>query len=365
MGDSTHTGSGFGARLKELRGRAGLSQAQLARAAKMNTSGVSKLEQGVTEPSFATALGLAAALHVSVADFAPSAPLGGARRVTPPVKVVLPGEGRLDAATAILRTIQDASRDITHWGVLADWLGDRGLQAEHYCRRRVALLEHTANRPDHHIGHRGRTPERKREERRERIRAWEAEGADIERRFGPETRGGYADRPVDVLWVLWGDPFTPPDVRADLYLHHCRATANPRALVGWLLGALPERGGPLYASARELVRRYAAGEGIPDGCPEYLRGNALRDEGHYSAPAGGHDVRVTPAPYSEAVYERSAVGAVSDLVDAIFSADPIRDLFGDHERAGEQSRRSGIGDRGKLIEGDALAIRSNPFAPPQ
>jgi transcriptional regulator with XRE-family HTH domain len=70
MGDRTREGSSFGDRLKELRERAGLSQAQLADRAGMNVFGVAKLEQGQREPSWATVLALATALGVDCTAFA-------------------------------------------------------------------------------------------------------------------------------------------------------------------------------------------------------------------------------------------------------------------------------------------------------
>ncbi len=56
--------TGFGARLRELREAAGLSQTQLAEAAGMHLHGVTKLEQGYREPSWATVTSLADALKV-------------------------------------------------------------------------------------------------------------------------------------------------------------------------------------------------------------------------------------------------------------------------------------------------------------
>jgi transcriptional regulator with XRE-family HTH domain len=71
MGGHTRgDGTGFGAKLKELRERAGLSQAQLAEKAAMNVFGVAKLEQGQRDPSWASVLALAAALGVDCSAFA-------------------------------------------------------------------------------------------------------------------------------------------------------------------------------------------------------------------------------------------------------------------------------------------------------
>lgn len=62
--------TGFGPCLRELRETAGLSQAQLAERAGMHLHGVTKLEQGYREPSWATVLALAKALGVSTEAFA-------------------------------------------------------------------------------------------------------------------------------------------------------------------------------------------------------------------------------------------------------------------------------------------------------
>ena len=75
----------FTARLKELRRTAGLSQEQLARAAGLTLGGVTKLEQGVTAPTWATVRALAKALGVSCAAFeeAPARGAGPAARGRP------------------------------------------------------------------------------------------------------------------------------------------------------------------------------------------------------------------------------------------------------------------------------------------
>lgn len=89
MGEKTSTAGGFGARLRDLRSAAGLSQAQLAEKAGMNVFGVAKLEQGQREPSWATVLALAGALNVECTAFsrpAEKAPAAGA----PPVPAVEP-----------------------------------------------------------------------------------------------------------------------------------------------------------------------------------------------------------------------------------------------------------------------------------
>jgi transcriptional regulator with XRE-family HTH domain len=61
--------TGFGGRLKQFREAAGLSQAQLAERAGLHLHGLTKLEQGYREPSWASVLALAHALGVSVAAF--------------------------------------------------------------------------------------------------------------------------------------------------------------------------------------------------------------------------------------------------------------------------------------------------------
>jgi transcriptional regulator with XRE-family HTH domain len=71
MGDRVNdVATGFGSRLKELREKAGLSQAHLAEKAGMNVFGVAKLEQGQREPSWATVQSLCKALGVECAAFA-------------------------------------------------------------------------------------------------------------------------------------------------------------------------------------------------------------------------------------------------------------------------------------------------------
>jgi transcriptional regulator with XRE-family HTH domain len=59
----------FNRRLRELRGRAGLTQEQVARATGLSTSAVSKLEQHDIDPSWSTVQALAKALGVEVTAF--------------------------------------------------------------------------------------------------------------------------------------------------------------------------------------------------------------------------------------------------------------------------------------------------------
>jgi transcriptional regulator with XRE-family HTH domain len=59
----------FGARLKQLREAAGLTQGGLAERAGLHKLGVAKLEQGLREPTWATVQALARALGVSCSAF--------------------------------------------------------------------------------------------------------------------------------------------------------------------------------------------------------------------------------------------------------------------------------------------------------
>jgi transcriptional regulator with XRE-family HTH domain len=59
----------FGAKLKELRAAAGLSQQQLAMAAGLSVSFIAKLEQGGSDPSWTTVQALAKPLGVSCEAF--------------------------------------------------------------------------------------------------------------------------------------------------------------------------------------------------------------------------------------------------------------------------------------------------------
>lgn len=61
--------TGFAARLRELRLAASLTQADLAERAGLHLHGLTKLEQGDREPSWATAVALADALGVSCEEF--------------------------------------------------------------------------------------------------------------------------------------------------------------------------------------------------------------------------------------------------------------------------------------------------------
>jgi len=66
--------TGFGARLRDLRTEAGLSQRELAKQAGCNVFTVAKLERGIQEPAWPLVLALAKALGVSTDEFASSEP---------------------------------------------------------------------------------------------------------------------------------------------------------------------------------------------------------------------------------------------------------------------------------------------------
>jgi transcriptional regulator with XRE-family HTH domain len=60
----------YGPRLRELRERAGLSQAELGKRVNLAGSQINKLETNVNQPTLATALAIAAALGVPIQEFA-------------------------------------------------------------------------------------------------------------------------------------------------------------------------------------------------------------------------------------------------------------------------------------------------------
>lgn len=88
----------FGARLRELRVAAGLTQRQLAERLCANVGWLSRLEGGIQEPPFSTALALAEVLGVDLAAFLkPPAPAPRPRRGRPPKTAVQrPGALRPD-----------------------------------------------------------------------------------------------------------------------------------------------------------------------------------------------------------------------------------------------------------------------------
>jgi transcriptional regulator with XRE-family HTH domain len=59
----------FGAKLRELRERAGLNKSALARASGIGRGPISRLERGLHPPDYDTLSRLAAALGLRVADF--------------------------------------------------------------------------------------------------------------------------------------------------------------------------------------------------------------------------------------------------------------------------------------------------------
>ena len=61
----------YGPRLREVRERRGLSQAELRRRVDLAGSHINKLETNVNQPTLATALALAEALGVPITDFIP------------------------------------------------------------------------------------------------------------------------------------------------------------------------------------------------------------------------------------------------------------------------------------------------------
>jgi len=67
MSEQKH--SGFGARLRQLREAAGLTQEGLAEQAGMHRFGIAKLERGEREPAWATVQSLAKALGVNCLAF--------------------------------------------------------------------------------------------------------------------------------------------------------------------------------------------------------------------------------------------------------------------------------------------------------
>jgi transcriptional regulator with XRE-family HTH domain len=94
--------TGFGGRLRALREARGLSQAELGERAGLNQFSVAKLEQGVREPTWATALALARALGVEVQEFvaegagraeaAPNRPRGRPRKAGAGQPPAAPGQ---------------------------------------------------------------------------------------------------------------------------------------------------------------------------------------------------------------------------------------------------------------------------------
>jgi transcriptional regulator with XRE-family HTH domain len=61
----------YGLRLRELREKASLSQADLGKLVELAGSQINKLETGINQPTLATALAIADALGLSILDFIP------------------------------------------------------------------------------------------------------------------------------------------------------------------------------------------------------------------------------------------------------------------------------------------------------
>ena len=93
--------TGFGGRLQQLRGRAGLTQAELAGRAGVFPLTISKLERGVHEPAWPLVVALARALAVSCdafladGDGSPAAPppKGRPRKAPPAAQGARSGAG--------------------------------------------------------------------------------------------------------------------------------------------------------------------------------------------------------------------------------------------------------------------------------
>lgn len=75
---------GFAERLKDLREKAGLSQAALAERTGTHFTAVSKLELGKRSPSFRLALDLASALGVPIGELVPAGWRDGPATRSPP-----------------------------------------------------------------------------------------------------------------------------------------------------------------------------------------------------------------------------------------------------------------------------------------
>ena len=78
--------TGFGTRLKELRQRASMSQEDVARAAGVSLSAITKIEGNKVEPSWPTVRAIAKALGVSVAEFEVDEPTEPAQPAEPAPK---------------------------------------------------------------------------------------------------------------------------------------------------------------------------------------------------------------------------------------------------------------------------------------
>jgi transcriptional regulator with XRE-family HTH domain len=112
------TAKELGARVREARQRAGLTQAALAEAAGVTDETVSRLERGAYEPSLSTVLALAAALGTDVASLASGAAQAGPPLTSPLLRRLHAQLERLDvpAQSALLR--------------IAELLAERGASRE-------------------------------------------------------------------------------------------------------------------------------------------------------------------------------------------------------------------------------------------
>ena len=73
----------MGQRFKRLRVKADMTQDDLSRAAHVSLAAIRNLEQGVTEPTFTTAIRIARALGVSLDELAKDVPLREPKRRGP------------------------------------------------------------------------------------------------------------------------------------------------------------------------------------------------------------------------------------------------------------------------------------------
>jgi transcriptional regulator with XRE-family HTH domain len=74
----------YGPRLRQLRGQAALSQAELGRRVDLAGSQINKLETNVNQPTLATALAIAEALGVPITEFVSAGQPTGASKLTRP-----------------------------------------------------------------------------------------------------------------------------------------------------------------------------------------------------------------------------------------------------------------------------------------
>jgi len=70
VSESSNPQPALGAAIKEMRRERGATQQQLAEAAGMTVAHLSKIERGLTNPTWGTVLALSDALKTSIADLA-------------------------------------------------------------------------------------------------------------------------------------------------------------------------------------------------------------------------------------------------------------------------------------------------------